>query len=89
MIKDTIQYGKLLRKQGMKFYVMLEKGMPGEFSSQYREKVNNVVVIVSNDGVIVTVYKDEHAYAHLRKKQKRLSGRGNRVFHHKTFCHAA
>ena len=72
MIQDTINYGKLIRKQGLTFYVMLKKLVPQDFTPQYQEKIKDTTVILSARGTIVTVYKNKHAFKSIRKKSTYL-----------------
>lgn len=73
MIHDTIEYGRMIRKQGLRYYVMTEKCIPEEMPAQYQERVKNTVVILTSDNAVMTVYKNEDALKHIKRKPKRLA----------------
>lgn len=73
MILDTVRHGKIIRKQGYRYYVMLKKCLPHTSNKQYLEKIQNVTVILSDSDQIVTVYKNSCALKHIKRKKKRLS----------------
>jgi len=72
MILDTLQYGFKVHKQGMLFYIMLQKLVPRHFDEAYRKKLEDTVVIVGKDGIIVTVYQNAMAINKIKRKSKRL-----------------
>ena len=72
MISDTIEYGELIYKQGVRFYVMLKKTAPKIFNHNYIEKILGITVLVSNlDNTIITVYKNKNSFKTIKKKSKR------------------
>lgn len=75
MIDDTIRHGVQIRKQGLRYFVMIAKSIPKNFRAQYKEQVENVVVIVTEDNFVMTVYKNPKALKNIKKKQKRLGKR--------------
>lgn len=72
MIQDTIDYGQMIRKQGLRYFVMTEKCIPDQMPPQYQERVKNTVVILTPDNAVMTVYKNEDALKHIKRKPKRL-----------------
>ncbi len=80
MIQDTIEFGEMIRRQGLRYYVMAEKCIPEDMPAQYQERVKNTVVILTSDNAVMTVYKNEDALKHIKRKPKRIARykKGNR-----------
>ncbi len=72
MITLVIEYGKLFQKQGLEFYVMGEKNLPNGIDHKLQGKVKNTVVVVGENGQIVTCYKGRAVLKHIQRKQKYL-----------------
>ena len=72
MIQDTLDFGTCTWKQGLEFYTMLRKDLKDRFKPGYAEKVEGVVVIMSEDGYILTTYKNRSGHKRISKKAKRL-----------------
>jgi hypothetical protein len=72
MIQLTIRFGKLIMKQGLRYYVMTKNHLE-KFDLKTRDRVRNMVVIVSSDHAVITCYKNEKALRHIKQKQKRLA----------------
>ena len=72
MIQDTLDFGTCTWKQGLEFYTMLRKDLKDRFEPGYAEKVEGVVVIMSEDGYILTTYKNRSGHKRISKKAKRL-----------------
>ena len=72
MIQDTLDFGTCTWKQGLEFYTMLRKDLKDRFEPGYAEKVEGVVVIMSEDGYILTTYKNRSGHKRISKKSKRL-----------------
>lgn len=72
MILDTIHFGQLIRKQGLRFYVMLKKNIPIESNKQYLDKLMNVTVVLSEDDQLITVYRNSVSIKKIKRKSKRL-----------------
>ena len=70
MILDTVYYGELVRKQGLRFFIMTEKCLNYIQEKQYGDKLKNTVVILSSENVILTVYKNSEAIRNIRKKSR-------------------
>jgi hypothetical protein len=73
MITLVIEYGKLFQKQGLEFYVMGEKKLPNGIDHNLQGKVKNTVVVIGENGQIVTCYKGRAVLKHIQRKQKYLS----------------
>jgi len=72
MIEDTIKYGIKICKQGLCFYVMQAKLIPGWIDQKYAEKIKNIVVVMKRPDIVLTVYKNNNAMRNIMKKPKRL-----------------
>lgn len=68
----AIDYGEIKQKQGLTFYVVLEKNLPESLDDKTKDRINNLVVIV-NGSQILTCYKSKYAFKHINKKRQRLS----------------
>jgi hypothetical protein len=67
VIKMVLCYGELIQKQGLKFYVGLEKTFPGHLNPDLQRKCSGMVIIVK-DNQIITCYKNTKAMRNIRKK---------------------
>jgi len=69
----AMDYGEAFFRQGLIFYVVGEKLLLMLPDHRLREKIKNLVVVVSpetND--VLTCYRSKKGMRHVRKKQKRL-----------------
>lgn len=73
MIEDTIHYGELIRKQGLRYYIMTERSACFIQQPQQKERLKNTVVILTPDNAILTVYKNARAIRNVKRKPKRLA----------------
>lgn len=65
MIARTIEFGKAFFKQGLIFYVL--GGIPEQ------NDCRDIVVVVAGDSnTIITCYRGNKAFKHIRKKEKHL-----------------
>jgi hypothetical protein len=70
-IADVIEYGKAFFKQGMIFYVLGEQQLP---DAKVQEDSQNMVIVVAGDSnTILTCYRSENPFKHIKKKQKNLA----------------
>ncbi|MFP4294161.1 MAG: hypothetical protein ACLFQ0_21215 [Cyclobacteriaceae bacterium] len=72
VISLVIRHGRLVRKQGLKYYFGATRHFPANVNHQLVEKCSGLVVIVGR-GEIVTCYKNDKALKHIRKKREWLS----------------
>lgn len=77
MITAAICYGECIYKQGLRYFICLEKNIRGIYPPASIGHYKNTVVILSFDNSIVTCYKNKDAFSHIRKKYKRLLTRNN------------
>jgi len=70
----ALEFGKEVCKQGLVFYVVLNKNLPETLSSKKIQELNNIVLVVDpNIAQIITCYKATNASKHIKRKAKRLS----------------
>lgn len=71
MIDDTIHFGEMIRKQGLRFFIMTEKCLNYFHQKQYNERLKNMVVVLTADNSILTVYKNSRALKNIKRKSKK------------------
>lgn len=69
----VMEYGKTVFKQSLTFYIATKKSFPRNFDKSLLKELNNTVVVESNDGAIITCYKNAKSLKHIMKKQKYLA----------------
>ena len=70
----AMDYSKAIFKQGLVFYAVIDKLLPDNLDHQLREKLNNLVIVASQENdEIITCYKRDHAIHYINKKPKRLA----------------
>lgn len=61
-------------KQGLIFFAVVEKLFPDRMDHHLREKLNNLVVVVSlKSNEIITCYGSNYGIHHIKIKSKRLA----------------
>lgn len=71
IILMAIEYGEVIYKQGLTFYVVKKKDLPSHLSNSEREKLNNMVVVTkSANQLIKTCYKASNGIKHITRKSK-------------------
>jgi hypothetical protein len=68
----AIEFGVATFKQGLIYYTVGSKNIPDYVDSDEARKLNNMVVVVSSDGVIITSYKSDNGIKHVRRKRSDL-----------------
>jgi len=72
-IVTVIDYGRMFQKQGMRFFVAIDRDLPDWIDPELRKHVHDLVVVLSGEeNEIVTCYRNPHPYRYIRKKTKRL-----------------
>lgn len=70
-IADVIEYGKAFFKQGMVFYVLGEHQLP---DAKIQDNSQNIIIVVAGDSnTILTCYRSNKPFKHIKKKQKNLA----------------
>lgn len=72
MIEDTVHHGTCMYRQGIRFYILLEKNRPRDMLPHYLSQLVNTVVLLSENNEVITVYKNKAAFKNIRHKPKRL-----------------
>lgn len=72
-IVTVIDYGRMFQKQGMRFFVAIDRDLPDWIDPDLRKHVHDLVVVLSGkENEIVTCYRNPRAFRYIRKKGKRL-----------------
>lgn len=74
VLRLVISYGKVIRKQGLEFYLGTTKNFPGNIDHRLLEKSSDVVVVVSGSEIL-TCYRNSKAIKRIKKKSDRLAKR--------------
>ena len=69
----VMDYGKVIFKQGLTYYIATKKCFPKGFDNSLLSELNNTVVVASDDGANITCYKNAGSLKHIMKKQCRLA----------------
>ena len=72
-LEQIMRHGEIIYKQGMKFIYMPKKLLKLFYTPNLQVEIQDVMILVSNDGTIITAYRNENAVKHVQKKSKRLS----------------
>ncbi len=72
-ISDTIEYGTAFFKQGLVFYVLGDHNLP---NSLIQKNSKNIIVVIAGDSsTILTCYRSNNPFKHIKNKQKHLAER--------------
>jgi hypothetical protein len=70
----ALDYSEAIFKQGLIFFAVIQRLLPENMDHHLKEKLNNMVVVVSPESnEIVTCYRSENGIHHIKRKLKRLS----------------
>ena len=69
----VMEFGQVVFKQGLTYYIATKKCFPKHFDKSLLSELANTVVVASNDGAIITCYKNTGSLKHIMKKQCRLA----------------
>jgi len=69
----VMEFGQVVFKQGLTYYIATKKCFPKHFDNSLLGELANTVVVASNDGAIITCYKNSGSLKHIMKKQCRLA----------------
>ena len=71
-IKTVIQQGRVVYRQGYKFFFMTDKELC-YYDPEMQERLRNLVVVLASDSNrVVTCYKNRNAVKRIKRKNKRL-----------------
>ena len=76
MIKTALNQGEVVFRQGLRYFICLEKNLRGLLPPQLLGKFKNTVVILNSKDEVVTCYKSENAVSQIRRKSKYLYNYG-------------
>lgn len=69
----ALDYSMAIFKQGLIFFAVIDKLIPDKMDHHMREKLNNLVVVVSTESnEIITCYRSSNGLHHLKRKSKQL-----------------
>jgi hypothetical protein len=72
-LEQIMKHGEIIYKQGMKFMYMPKKLLKLFYAPNLQVEIQDIMILVSNDGTIITAYRNENAVKQVQKKSKRLS----------------
>lgn len=72
-IEQISQFGQIIYKQGLKFKYLPKKTIKLFYPPHLQQELQDVMILVANDGTVITTYRNENAVKHVQKKCKRLS----------------
>ena len=68
----VMQHGKVIRKQGLRFFIMTQNELK-YFPLHIQDVLKNMVVVLAGDeNVVLTTYKNKDAVRNIKRKSKRL-----------------
>jgi len=71
-MRVTLQYGEVMYKQGLLFFVLGENNIP-DFLIKDKNKLQNTVVVVSGDSnEVITCYRSANPFRNIKLKSKKL-----------------
>lgn len=82
MIGVVMEYGKAFFKQGCVFYVLGQKTkkIPNDIMKNWKKYKNLIVMVSGTDNTIITCYRNENPFQHIKKKS---------IFNKKTYKNVA
>ena len=74
LLNLAMDYSEAIFKQGLIFFAVIQRLLPENMDHHLKEKLNNMVVVVSPESnEIVTCYRSPEGIHRIKRKQKRLS----------------
>lgn len=74
LINLALDYSVAFFKQGLIFFTVIQKMMPEDMDHHLREKLNNMVVVISpKSNEVITCYKSANGVHHIKRKSKQLA----------------
>ncbi|MFU8861974.1 MAG: DUF4258 domain-containing protein [Cyclonatronaceae bacterium] len=73
-INIVLQFGVLIHRQGLCFYVLRNKDIPATVNAHRRGRIKNLVVVtpIDDPDTIITVYRNADAVKHIKRKPANL-----------------
>jgi hypothetical protein len=72
-IEQISQFGQIIYKQGLKFKYLPKKTIKLFYPPHLQQELQDIMILVANNGTVITTYRNENAVKHVQKKCKRLS----------------
>lgn len=72
MVNETIINGQFIQFDGNIYHYITRKCIPHYLSEAEKSALDNIVVVESEAGTIITVWKDKRALKNLKKKRQNL-----------------
>lgn len=66
----AMEFGEAFFKQGLVYYTVIAKNIPKNICPNEARRINNIVVVVSSDGEIITCYKAKNGIRQIKRKRK-------------------
>jgi hypothetical protein len=72
----TLEFGKVYRRQGMLFHILGKREIP-HFLRHDWERLRHTVVVMAEDATtLITAYRADNPFRHIRRKPKVMLERG-------------
>lgn len=81
VIAEIVQYGTRIYKQGFVFHFMPKADIQLYYHKDDRKRFESVIVLTSQDGCVVTTYRNPDAVGEIKRKSKRLLQRPKSFLH--------
>jgi hypothetical protein len=73
VILELLQHGDRIYRHGLIFYYMPKREIERYYPPQKRKELRGLVVLISEDGLVITAYKNSSAVHRAKRKRKRNS----------------
>jgi hypothetical protein len=81
VVAEIIKYGTRIHKQGFVFHFMPKADIQMYYHKDDRKRFESVIVLTSQDGCVVTTYRNPDAVSEIKRKSKRLLQRPKSFLH--------
>lgn len=81
VVAEIIKYGTRIHKQGFVFHFMPKADIQMYYHKDDRKRFESVIVLTSQDGCVVTTYRNPDAVGEIKRKSKRLLQRPKSFLH--------
>ncbi len=68
----TLEYGEVVHKQGLIYYILGEKNIPDILIKQKQKLQNTIVIVAGDSNQIITCYRSANPFKNIRTKSKEL-----------------
>jgi hypothetical protein len=72
-IGQLVQFGDCIYKQGMRFYYMRIREIERFYTPEEGKELKDLVVLMTNDMIIITAYRNPNGVHAIKRKGKRLA----------------